>query len=307
MDAELPLDLYAASRWLGYLALFTAIGACTFRPLVQRTLGAGDPMTAHLVAAARRLAAVAAAALVLTSLFRMYFQARSALDPGDALTWGSVTDWFSGLSSWGGRWAMQTIAAVALVAGFGLARARRAGWVLASAAAGACVLTEPLTGHAVEHAWGVAAGLALHALHLLGGGIWLGTLFVLLVTALGSTRGEFRHERERVVAALVHGYSPLALAGAGTAVGLGVVLAWLDLGSLAALWTTIYGRALLVKVVLLTGVAALGAYNWRRVRPALGAERGARRLRLSATMELIIGVLLLATTAVLVALPAPAL
>ena len=55
------------------------------------------------------------------------------------------------------------------------------------------------------------------------------------------------------------------------------------------------------------GVAALGAWNWRRVRPALGAAPGAGRLRRSATAELLIGAALLGVTAVLVALPSPRL
>ena len=83
------------------------------------------------------------------------------------------------------------------------------------------------------------------------------------------------------------------------------MLAWLNLGSVSLLWTSAYGQALLIKMGLLVGVAALGAWNWRRVRPALGAAPGARRLRLSATAELLIGAALLGVTAVLVALPSP--
>ncbi|HEU5050718.1 MAG TPA: CopD family protein, partial [Gemmatimonadales bacterium] len=73
------------------------------------------------------------------------------------------------------------------------------------------------------------------------------------------------------------------------------------------LFATGYGRVLLVKIGLLAGVAALGAWNWRRVRPALGSAPGAGRLRMSATAELVLGTLLLGATAILVALPAPAL
>jgi putative copper export protein len=93
-------------------------------------------------------------------------------------------------------------------------------------------------------------------------------------------------------------------AGLGT-IGLGLLLGWTYVGGIGPLFSTTYGRTLLVKVALLSGVAATGAWNWRRVRPALGAAPGSSRLRRSAIVELAFGTLLLAVTAVLVALPAP--
>ena len=65
----------------------------------------------------------------------------------------------------------------------------------------------------------------------------------------------------------------------------------------------------LVSVLWITGLlavmAALGAYNWRRVAPALEGADGARRLQKSAGAELLLAVLILAVTAVLVATPTP--
>jgi putative copper export protein len=80
---------------------------------------------------------------------------------------------------------------------------------------------------------------------------------------------------------------------------------WLEVRELGALWSTAYGRTLLVKLALLLPVALLGAYNWRRVVPALEAEGGAARLRRTATVELALGALVLLVTAVLVATPTP--
>lgn len=79
------------------------------------------------------------------------------------------------------------------------------------------------------------------------------------------------------------------------------------LGSISALWTSSYGQTLLVKTGLLVLTAGLGAYNWRMVRPALGSSVASQRLLRSATIELIVGTLLLLATAVLVALPAPSM
>jgi len=62
---------------------------------------------------------------------------------------------------------------------------------------------------------------------------------------------------------------------------------------------------LAIKLAALAGVAALGAFNWRVVQPALSRPAGESRLRSAAVFELVLGVILLAATAVLVALPLP--
>jgi putative copper export protein len=62
---------------------------------------------------------------------------------------------------------------------------------------------------------------------------------------------------------------------------------------------------LLVKVALFAAVSLFGAYNWRRLTPALEDPDRLHVLRRSATTELVVGALLLAATAALVALPAP--
>ena len=76
-------------------------------------------------------------------------------------------------------------------------------------------------------------------------------------------------------------------------------------GSLGNLWTSNWGRTLLLKLALLAGVASFGAWNWRVMKPALGSADAARRLTRSALSELAIATLLLIVTAVLVATALP--
>ena len=130
---------------------------------------------------------------------------------------------------------------------------------------------------------------------------------LLIVAAAYPARRQWPDDRAPLLAALVQGYSPMALTAGLVTIGLGLLLGWTYVGGFGPLFSSTYGRTLLVKVLLLGGVAATGAWNWRRVRPALGAAPGAARLRRSATIELVFGTLLLAVTAVLVALPAPEL
>jgi len=76
--------------------------------------------------------------------------------------------------------------------------------------------------------------------------------------------------------------------------------------SVPALWTTPYGRVLLIKLGLFTLVGAVGAYNWRVTTPRVLATGGISRLRAAIAFELGFAVLLLGATAVLVATPPPA-
>jgi len=100
-------------------------------------------------------------------------------------------------------------------------------------------------------------------------------------------------------------FSNLALA-AGALLGVtGVITAWRHLKSWSALWTTSYGYAFDVKMCFVAVVAALGAWNWRRMRPRLGTEEAAGALRRSATAELVFAGIVLVITAVLVSLPSP--
>jgi putative copper export protein len=104
---------------------------------------------------------------------------------------------------------------------------------------------------------------------------------------------------------LVNSFSPLALSAATIVALTGLTTAWLHLKRLSALWTTSYGAALLVKLVLVLIVVSLGAWNWRRVRPSLGDEGSDETIRRSATLELTFAGLVLVATAVLVSLPSP--
>ena len=85
----------------------------------------------------------------------------------------------------------------------------------------------------------------------------------------------------------------------------GGLTALLYVGGLGQFWTSTYGRVLLLKTVLFLTTAMVGAYNWRWVRPRLGAPGGVAALRRAGTVELTIASVLLAVTAWLVHLPMP--
>lgn len=111
--------------------------------------------------------------------------------------------------------------------------------------------------------------------------------------------------RGPAVADLVNAFSPTALIFAGLAAVTGLFSAWLHIESFANVWGSSYGRVLLLKLGILSAVAATGAYNWLRVRPRLGGPEGIVRIRRSSTIEVVVAVIVLLVTAILVATPTP--
>jgi putative copper export protein len=187
---------------------------------------------------------------------------------------------------------------VALV-GFLLVRgAATAGWALAAIGILIASLFPLYTGR--------GAG-KVNAVHIAAASTWLGTLLVLSIVGIRGVirRGASGTPRAELVCDLVNSFSPLALTAASIVALTGLTTAWMHLKRVSSLWTTSYGITLVIKLVFVLIVVVLGAWNWRRVRPALGEEGTEQTIRRSATMELTFGALVLLCTAVLVTLPSP--
>ena len=191
-----------------------------------------------------------------------------------------------------------TMLAVALV-GFLLVRAAAtAGWALAAVGVLTASLFPLYTGRAVGK---------VNAVHILAASTWLGTLLVLTIVGIRGVigRGPSGTPRATLVGDLVNSFSPLALSAACLVTLTGLTTAWMHLKRISSLWTTSYGITLIIKLIFVSMVVSLGAWNWRRVRPSLGDEGTELTIRRSATMELTFSALVLLCTAVLVTLPSP--
>ena len=297
-------------RWAGYLALLAMVGAVGFElgvlaPL--RRLNAHDLVTSRAAYGAWFLAAGAAALSVGILVARLWMQSAMAFGAAEALDGARL----SGLlrnTVWGIAWVLQAVATSAFFMGLLVARAphgRTIGWIGAAVSAVLLCAVPALSGHAaaVERLTGVA--ILTDALHVLGAGVWLGTLAVLVSAGLPAALWARDGGGTHAFAAMVNRFSPLALASAGVVGATGLVNSLFHVTALPQLWTTSYGQFLLGKLALLAIVAAAGFYNWRRVRPMLGDEAGALHLRRSARVELLVGGAAVLVTAVLVALPTP--
>lgn len=299
---------YAAVRALQFMSLLVVLGALAFSwvvlALFQRT------ETDHtIVASMRRRAATvglwAGAALLVSAALRLYAQSLAMHGPGEALDPLYVAAMVV-RTVWGWGWLTQFIGALIAITGFAMARRDRSlGWKIAGIAGGAVAVTPALSGHAASTPDFAGRAIVADTLHVIGAAGWLGSLLFVLLVGIPVAMQLNEDRRAGTVARLVGAFSPAALAFAGLATLTGLFAAWLHLGFSSTIWTSDYGRTLLVKLAVLSIVVGTGAYNWLRVKPALGDASGTKRLQRSAAIELGVGVLVVIVTAILVATPPP--
>lgn len=304
-DAESPA--YVFVRWLQFTALLVVLGTVVFQTFVLGLLSRKSQVDASMSALTRNQAAlagtVAASVVGLSAILRLGAQSYAIYGSPDA--WQpAFLGALLGRTLWGWGWLVQVVAVLLVLVGF---REIRRGKGSALAVVGAFVLafTPALAGHAAAAPKLTALAIVADGMHVIGAGGWLGSLLIMVTIGIAAALRLPAADRGRAVADLVNAFSPTALVFAGIAVATGVFAAWIHLGTVPALWQTRYGLTLLLKLGVLSLVIGAGAYNWLRVKPGLGDADGARRIRRSAAAELMIGVLVLAVTAVLVATPTP--
>ena len=306
-DAESPL--YVVVRWLQFTGLLIVIGAPAFAVLVlgmvERRQGAVSPI---LSSARTRAAAVglwASVSVAVAALLRLLAQTYAMRGPAQALEPAAVGTMLTS-TVWGWGWILQGVAVLVAAVGFRTAvRAARMGWTVATSGAVLLAFTPALSGHAAAAPQLAPLAVLADGLHVIGAGGWLGSLLLVVAVGIPAAMRVADGERGRAIAALVNAYSPTALGFAALVTATGVFTAWLHLGAVSALWRTTYGETLLLKLGIVSVAAVTGAYNWLRVRPALGAPEGTARIRRSAPLELVVGALVLLVTAVLVATAPP--
>jgi copper transport protein len=185
------------------------------------------------------------------------------------------------------------LAGVALVAG---RRWVRTGLAVAGAAAAAALLVHVAAGHANATGDLRTAKVAAQWVHVMAGGVWLGGLAAVLV----GVRGEPSDRKARAV----RRFSAVAGVALFVVLGTGVVRAINEVPSWGALFSSLYGRLVLVKVGLLLALGTLGAVNrYRNVRRGARDLTGLRRVSRG---ELALAAAVLAAAAVMASVSPPA-
>lgn len=169
------------------------------------------------------------------------------------------------------RGAALLAAGVALAATLGArGRGARLALALLAAAASGALLAHVAAGHAAAGTL-PAAKVASQWAHAAAVGVWIGGLAALLA----GIRGLAGAERARAV----RRFSASAAVALAVVAATGALRGIAEVGSVAGLVTTPYGRIVALKVGLLLALAALGAVNrFRHVPVAAGSVRGLRRV-----------------------------
>lgn len=295
------MDGFAVARWAAYVAAILVIGAAGFGRLLARS----DALPVDTLAAARRRAGgvvlASAVVLLLAAWARLNAQARTFLEPEDPVTPDMLRLVLD--TTWGAGWKAQVALAV-LVAGLMLVSRRAAVHPLFLPMALALAVVTPLTGHAAGGELGVAVALPVHSLHLLGLGLWLGTLGHLAMALLPAAGRLPPVDQAAVAGPAIRNFAPLGLVGAATAVASGGFLGWNYTGPLSELWQDEYGRTLVVKLAVFALILVAAVLNWRVLGPRVDAGR-LGPLRAALWLELLFGLVVVGITAVLVSLAAP--
>jgi copper transport protein len=265
-----------ALRALLFAGLLAGAGAAAFRLVVwPRELRERE--LAYLVAAGCALAAAGAAGLAIR---------------GTSGTRFDLVEWI-----------------LAGVAAAAAALAVR--WLRVAAVAALALVPLPtLAGHALDANQPWWSALA-DAVHLLGASVWIGGLLALAVALPRAARPLEAVARGRVLAATVGRFSTLALASIVAIGGTGLARALRELSAVSQLWSTSYGRTLLVKTGLLAALVVLGARNRYRLVPRLRAAtarnpaalRAFAGLRRSVAVELCLLPAVVGAVALLTELP----
>jgi putative copper resistance protein D len=183
-----------------------------------------------------------------------------------------------------------------LLAALGIARQRPSWWSLAAAVAAATSFA--WSGHARALNPG-SLPVLLVGVHLVGVAFWLGALPALGLVA--------RDGNASAAAAPVarFGAAALGVVGGLTAAGLGLL--WILLGDFAELWRSAYGRFVMLKLAFVAVLLCLAAFNKLSLTPRLlaGDTRALQALRTSIRLELLLGGLILLTTATLTTIAGP--
>ena len=303
----------AVVRWIGFLAAFVLVGSATFEACVLRPGMAALRSSSTWLsgeAAATRLRALtldAAAGLLLILAVEAIYGAAGLINATlpRLVTSGALSEYLVATRPGWSILLQASLALLLLVArssasrtAHAYARPLAAAWM--PSGVGALLLSGfSLASHAARN--GPLEAIADWA-HLFAASLWIGGLTSLLVVLSAAPRTD----RSEVARALVPRFSTVAGISLGALILTGVFMTILEVPAVRAFTTTVYGRVLLVKILIFAPLAVLGALNRfflvSRIRRAASTSI-LKNFLWTAKAEVILAGLVLAVVAVLVATP----
>lgn len=265
-----PVDL--ASRCLFLLGVLVAAGALAFQPLVWKRALTSASLSADNDRRARATEAGVAALLAVSGFFLVFLGVGHGAHGSAATRYVRVNDV-------GALTAVLGMTAAALGAYY--PRLRPGAW----GAAAVLVVLPTTRGHAFDPGEPWLVNAAADLVHVLAVAVWLGGLLQLGLLLGRLTRSLEDPDRGRLCSHLARRFSAVALISVLALGASGIVRAFYELSELDQLWTTGYGRAIVVKSVLLSILVALGWRNRYRLVPRRSGGATLTPLRRSVVAE----------------------
>jgi copper transport protein len=286
----IPADR-AIIRWANLLSLALAVGSLGFKLLVW------NPAVpeSHAVIEGRMNWLVWAGWLLVgvTGVLMLYLQISVAT--GEPLMSGvtpSILNRVIADTRYGHLWLIRMALWLGMGGALLFARSDRWFYVVALALGLAVLMTNSLFSHA-SSAQDSAASIGADYLHLVATALWVGGLMQ-FVNVIGLVRRAYT-DSTIVLARLVAYFTNFARASVVILIITGLYAAWLQVGSIEGLVTTLYGQALIVKLILILPLLGIALSNVLYTRQGLKAGESiwAGRLRnlVSAEIALTVGVL----------------
>jgi copper transport protein len=280
-------------KYLGYAGLLLATGAALILLLLwPARLSRSGP---------RNLLTLGFGLLVLSTIGAFLLQA--PYENGTTIAQTTASDWSAVLSSQFGAAMLArlgVLAVVAVVLGAALRRvqthgeAARSDLIVLGVLGAVGVATWPLAGHGAASPV-PAVTVVVDSVHIAAMAVWLGGLAMLAVFLL---RPGKNRANQRELGAILPVWSRWATFAVSALLLAGVIQALIEIGSISALFTTNYGRLVLVKVGLVLIILVFAYLARRSVHKGEHGD-GARTVRRSVVVELTIAAVVLGFSAVL--------
>jgi putative copper resistance protein D len=276
-----------ALKAITYAGALGAAGAVFFLGYGRAfILSAERPRIRHVVLCLSTLSVIAGGAQILVTAGSMSGEAAGMLDGSLIhMTWQA------------GAGRSNEVRAIGLfVAALGVSSNRVPWWAFCGASIAATSFA--WTGHARSLEPDMIP-ILLIGIHLLGVAFWIGALTPLLIISRNNDLSRIAAAAARFGRAALFAVGGLITAGAG--------LLWMLLGDLTALWTSSYGRYVMLKLAFVGCLLCFAAFNKLRLTPRLlaGDFEAIRSLRTSIRLEVLLAFLILAVTAALTTLEGP--
>jgi putative copper resistance protein D len=283
-------DLLVAVRAVHFAATISACGAILFRFLIAEPVFArAAPKTAETLRAQWSLLVWASliVAVLSSAAWLVLFTADAFGAPiSEVCLHGGVFTVIAQTrfgQAWIVRIALCTLLALSLTSPVFIR------WRAVPIAIAAVLLASPAwTGHA-----GATAGLSgrfhltADVLHLLAAGAWVGALPP-LVLVLATAQ---RNRANKMTAAITSRFSVMGIVCVGTLLITGIVNSWYLVGNVDNLFSSSYGRLVLLKIAVFAAMVAIAAINRFRLTPKLRSPGIARQLARNALTETGLGLI----------------